>query len=88
MVDQFDDTWCADLVEIQKFSKWNKGFRYLLMVLDVFRKYGWIIPLKDKNGETVAYAFNTVFKEGRTPKRLWVDKGKEFVQQTFERLAR
>ena len=43
------------------------------MGLDVLSKYGWIVPLKDKKGETVADAFNTIFKEGRKPKRLWVD---------------
>ena len=59
-----DEIWCSDLVEMQQFSKWNKGFRYLLMVLDVFSKYGWIIPLKDKKGENVMNAFKTIFKEG------------------------
>ena len=49
----FDKIWCSDLVEMQQFSKWNKGYRYLLMVLDLFSKYGWIVPLKDKKGETV-----------------------------------
>ena len=42
------EIWCSDLVEIQQFSKWNKGYRYLLMVLDVFSKYSWIVLLKDK----------------------------------------
>ena len=40
-----DKIWCSDLVEMQQFSKWNKGYRYLLMVLDLFSKYGWIVPL-------------------------------------------
>ena len=57
--------WCSDLVEMQQFSKWNKGCRYLLMVLDLFSKYGWIVPLKDKKGETVTETFKTIFKEGR-----------------------
>ena len=43
-----DKIWCSDLVERQQFSKWNKGYRYLLMVLDLFSKNGWIIPMKDK----------------------------------------
>ena len=43
-----DEIWAADLVEMQKFSKWNKGVKYLLMVIDVFSKYGWIKPLADK----------------------------------------
>ena len=62
-----DEIWCSDLVEMQQFSKWNKGYRYLLMVLDVFSKYGWIVPLKDKKGETVTEAFKSIFNEGRKP---------------------
>ena len=66
---------------MQQFSKWNKGFRYLLTVLDIFSKYGWIVPLKDKKGETVAEAFETILKEGRKPEYLWVDKGKEYCNK-------
>ena len=62
IVNNIDEIWCSDLVEMQQFSKWNKGYRYLLMVLDVFSKYGWIIPLKDKKGETVTEAFKQIFK--------------------------
>ena len=51
------------------------------MVLDVFSKYGWIVPLKDKKGETVAEAFKSIFKKGRKPQHLWVDKGKEFYNK-------
>ena len=43
-----DEIWASDLAEMQPFSKWNKGYRYLLMVIDVFSKYGWIEPLRDK----------------------------------------
>ena len=66
VVKHIDNTWCSDLVEMQKFSKWNKGYRYLLMVLDVFSKYGWIVPLKDKKGETVAAAFKHIFRGAKT----------------------
>ena len=66
---------------MQQFSKWNKGYRYLLMIIDVFSKYGWIVPLKDKKGESVAEAFKTIFKEGRKPQYLWVDKGKEYYNK-------
>ena len=61
IVDHIDENCCADLVEMQRFSKWNKGYRYLLMVLDVLSKYGWIVPLKDKKGETVTKAFEMIF---------------------------
>ena len=71
---------------MQQFSKWNKGYRYLLMVLDVFSKYGWIVPLKDKKGETVAEAFKKIFKEGRKPQYLWTDKGKEYHNKHVKEL--
>ena len=57
-----DKIWAADLVEMQKFSKWNKGIKYLLMVIDVFSKYGWIKPLKDKRTESLSKAFNQYSK--------------------------
>ena len=56
------------------------------MVLDVFSKYGWIIPLKDKKGETVTEALKTILKEGRKPQYLWVDKGKEFYNKHLKGL--
>ena len=71
---------------MQQFSKWNKGYRYLLMVLDVFSKYGWIIPLKDKKGETVTEAFKTIFKDGRKPRYIWTDKGKEYYNKHLKDL--
>ena len=43
-----DEIWAADLVEMQKFNKWNKGIKYLVMVIDVFSKYGWIEGLNNK----------------------------------------
>ena len=52
-----DEIWAADLVEMQRFSDWNKGIKYLLMVIDVFSKFGWIETLENKKGETVASAF-------------------------------
>ena len=86
IVNHIDEIWAADLAEIQQFSKWNKGYRYLLLVIDVFSKYGWIVPLKDKKGETVMIAFQTIFKEGRIPKYIWVDKGKEFYNKHLKDL--
>ena len=50
IVHNVDDIWCSDLVDMQKLSKWNKGYKYLLMVLDLFSKCGWIVPLKTKTG--------------------------------------
>ena len=77
-----DEIWAADLVEMQKYSKWNKGFKYLLMVIDIFSKYGWIISLKDKKTESVSLAFGYIFKKSkRKPQKLWTDKGSEFISK-------
>ena len=56
------------------------------MVIDIFSKYGWIIPLKNKKGETVAEAFKEIFKE-RKPEKLWTDKGKEFYNKNVKELV-
>ena len=80
-----DKIWAADLVEMQKYSKWNKGMKYLLMVIDVFSKYGWIKPLKDKKTESVSLAFDLIYKKSkRKPEMLWTDKGSEFISKHFK----
>ena len=80
-----DKIWAADLVEMQKFSKWNKGIKYLLMVIDVFSKYGWIKALKVKRTESVSKAFNEIIeKSKRKPSMLWTDKGSEFISKHFK----
>ena len=85
IVNGIDKIWCSDLIEMQQFKKWNKGYGYLLMLLDLFSKYGWIVPLKDKKGETVTEAFKTIFEEGRKPQYLWTDNGKEYYNKKHER---
>ena len=80
-----DKIWAKDLVEIPKYSKWNKGVKYLLTVIDVFSKYGWIVALKDKKTESVCSAFDTIFKRSkRKPEKLWTDKGSEFISKHFK----
>ena len=66
---------------MQAFAKTNSGVRYLLTVIDVFSKFGWIVSLKDKSGKSVATAFKQIFSEGRIPKKIWIDKGKEFYNR-------
>ena len=80
-----DKIWAADLVEIQKFSKWNQGIKYLITVIDVFSKYGWIKPLKYQKTESVSSAFDEIFKKSkRKPTMLWTDKGSEFISKHFK----
>ena len=57
-----DDVWSCDLVEMQEWSKQNKGYRYMINVVDVFSKFAWSVPLKDKIGKTVLEAFKQIVK--------------------------
>ena len=85
LVNGTDKLWAADLVDMQAFTKFNRGVKYLLTVIDVFSKYSWLIPLKDKMGKFVASALKTIFKE-RKPEKMWVDKGKEFYNKDVKEL--
>ena len=80
---QFDDIWAADLVDMSPFFRSNKGYKYLLTIIDVYSKYGWIVPLKTKTGKEVAQAFRKLFRNGH-PSRLWTDKGTEFYNRQLK----
>ena len=82
LVNEIDDVWAADLVEMQEWKKVNKGYRYILNVIDCFSKYAWSVPLEDKKGETVLDAFKYIVKiSDRKPAYIWVDGGKEFYNK-------
>ena len=69
---------------MQLISKFNKGFRFLLCVIDIFSKYAWVVPLKDKKGITIVDAFQKILKESnRRANKIWVDKGGEFYNNSF-----
>ena len=81
-----DNIWDADLVDMQLMSKFNKGFRFLLCVIDVFSQYSWVIPLKNKKGISIVNAFQKILKESdRKPNKIWVDKGSEFYNNSFKK---
>ena len=74
-----ENIWAADLADMQLISKFNKGFRFLLCVIDICSKYTWVVPLKDKKGVSIVNAFQTFLKKSnRKPNNIWVDKGGEF----------
>ena len=58
-----DNIWGANLADMQLISKFNKGFRFLLCVIDIFSKYAWVVPLKDKSGISIVNAFQKILKE-------------------------
>ena len=67
-------------------SKFNKGFRFLLCVIDVFSKYAWVVPLKDKKGISIVNAFQKILDDSnRKPNKIWVDKGSEFYDNSFKK---
>ena len=71
-----DNILGSDLADMQLISTFNKGFRFLLSVIDIFSKYAWIIPMKDKKGVSIVNGFQKVLnKSGRKPNKIWVDKG-------------
>ena len=58
-----DNIWVADLADMQSISKFNKGLRFLLRVIDIYSKYAWVVPLKDKKGLSIANAFQKILKQ-------------------------
>ena len=81
-----DNIWGADLADMQSLSRKNKGIKYLLCAIDLFSKYAFVIPLKDKKGISIVNAFNKIIKQSnRKPNKIWVDQGGEFYNNVFEK---
>ena len=83
-----DETWQADLVEMQPYSRENRGHNYLLTVIDIMSKYAWAVPVKRKTGEDVTAAMKLILKGGRKPRNLHTDRGKEFYNKPFQELMK
>lgn len=79
IVGGIDDTWQADLVDVQKLKYQNKHYNYVLTVIDVFSKYAWALPIKFKKANDTYEAFKTIIENSkRIPKKLHIDGGNEF----------
>ena len=85
LVNGIDDQWQADLVEMRNYK--DRGYNYILTVIDVFSKYAWAVPVKRKTGEEISNAFEKIFKE-RTPTKLHTDKGLEFINKPTKELLK
>lgn len=93
-----DETWQADLIDMSTYASQNKGFHFILTVIDNFSKYAWAIPLKNKNAESVTNAMEKLLKckydsrkstfRTRIPKNLQTDDGTEFFNSTFAKLMK
>ena len=81
-----DNIWGVDLADMQSLSRKNKGIKYLLCAIDLYSKYAFVIPLKDKKGISIVNAFDKIIKQSkRKPNKIWVDQGSEFYNNTFKK---
>ena len=81
-----DNIWAVVLPEIRIFSSKILGVKYLLCVIDIFIKYAWVRPLKDKKAKTVIHGFvEVVNKSKRKPDELWVDQEKKFYDSSMQK---
>ena len=71
---------------MQLLSRYNKGIRFLLCAIDIFSKYTWVVPLKDKKGLSIVKAFQIILQQSnRKPNKIWVDKGSKFYKASFKK---
>ena len=86
-----DNIWSVNLADIQLISKINKGIKFLLYVLDIFSKYAWVVPLKDKKAVTIINAFQKILNDSkklhlkRKPNKIWVNKGSELGKSSLKK---
>ena len=60
-----DNIWGVDLAGMQSLSKKSKGIKYFLCAIDLYSKYAFVIPLKDKKGISIVNAFNKIIKQSK-----------------------
>ena len=66
----------------------NDGYKYLLVVIDIFSRYAWVQPLKDKTAPQIVNAFDKILSGGRIPKRLRTDAAKDFTSDKFRKFVK
>ena len=81
-----DDIWSLDILDLKDYGpENNRGYRYVLVVIDNFSKYGWTTPLKNKNAQTIKDSFeNILISSKRKPNLIESDRGKEFYNNIFQ----
>ena len=81
-----DEIWSLDKLDLKEYvPKNNRGYRYVLVIVDNFSKFGWTVPLKNKNAQTIKDSFeNILISSKRKPNLIKSDRGKEFYNKTFQ----
>jgi transposase InsO family protein len=83
-----NEQWQADLADMKSLSRHNLGYKYILTMIDVFSKYGFAKPIKNKTPKEIIRAFQEVFSSGFKPLTLQTDRGTEFVNQSFHKFLK
>ena len=82
-----DDLWDADLADVTNIAAHNDNYKYWLVVIDVFSRMVWVVPVQSKHHTHMVQAFQTLFQQtARRPKNLRTDKGTEFTNKAVKRL--
>ena len=81
-----DDTWSLDILDLKDYGpENNRGYRHVLVIIDNFSKFGWTIPLENKNAQTIKDSFeNILINSKRKPNLIDTDRGKEFYNKIFQ----
>lgn len=87
VVSGIDDQWDVDLAQLSSYADENDGINYLLVVIDIFTRFLWVRPMKDKFAVTIVAAFRDVLSEGRKPRRLRSDAARDFTSKKFQELC-
>ena len=69
---------------MQSLSKYNKEIKYLFCAIDLFSKYAWVVPKKEKKGTSIVNAFKKIIPKRRKKNKIWVDQGSEFYNDNFK----
>ena len=75
-----------DLADMQYLKEYNDGYRYLLVCIDVFSKYAWLVPIKSKTGPALVEAFKVILSSGRKPLKIMRIKEQNFFNKTFQHI--
>lgn len=78
VVDTIDSMWDGDLADVSNISSHNDGYKFLLVLIDIFSRFLFLIPLKNKQHQSITDGFKLVFQSGRKPNTIRTDKGSEF----------
>ena len=80
--------WGVDLADMQLLIKCNKAIKCLLCAINLFSKYAWVVPLKDKRGTKIVNALQKIISKGRKLNKIWIDQGAEFCNKLFKRFLK